>query len=76
MQNLVVTINCDRIWSSPSKYDFIVRISFLPLYSLVISQILIDVSVCHILGEVVDVTDIPVMIIIRHVEGWQTARGG
>ena len=44
--NLVVPINCDRIWSSPSKYDFIVRISFLPIYSLVISQILIDVSVC------------------------------
>jgi len=45
VQNLVVPINCDRIWSSPPKYDFMGRISFIQLYSLAISQILVCVSV-------------------------------
>jgi hypothetical protein len=29
----------------------------------------------HVLGEAVDVADIPVMIVVGHVEGRQVARG-
>jgi hypothetical protein len=36
---------------------------------------MISLLYLHVLGEAVDVADIPVMIVVGHVEGWQFARG-
>ena len=36
---------------------------------------MISLLYLHVLGETVDVADIPVMIVVGHVEGRQVARG-